>query len=818
MANMLNTSHLFLLFFYLFPLLVSTASDFSAVSGCIEIERKALVQFKQGLQDPSGRLSSWFGEDCCQWNGVSCSTQTGNVIRLDLRNTYNLTYPEYIMSGSEVEAYNRSCLSGEINPSLLQLKYLQHLDLSINNFQGIQIPDFIGSLGELKYLNLSRASFAGMIPPNLGNLSNLQYLDLFPYSYTNIDPKGIWVSDSNWLSGLSSLKYLNLGNVNLSLVSTTWLQALNNLPSLVELHLQGCDLHSFPQSLSTVNFSSLQVLHLYNNHFNSSIPHWLFNITTLVDLNLMNSEIQGFLSNNAWRNLCHLRALDLTYNAISGEIVEFIDGFSECSNFSLQVLHLGYNNISGQIPESLGNFRSLRSLRLFGNSLSGSVPASIEKLSFLKDLDLSANKLSGKIPESIGKLEALTYLDLFGNSWVGNISEIHFLALKNLKLFSISSVNKSLVFDMRQEWIPPFSLQVILINDCQMGPKFTAWLQTQKELVRITLIGAAISDSIPGWFWKLTPQIRWMELQNNQLQGTLPESLSFSPEAVRLDLSYNRLEGSIPLCSNIQSLSFSNNLFSGPIPSKIGQEMSALVILELSGNSLNGEIPSSMNEMKKLTTLDLSNNQLSGEIHTHWEGLEQLDTIDLSQNNLSGGIPSSMCSLPLLQVMKLTSNNLSGELSQSLQNCTRAASLDLGGNQFTGNLPTWIGERLLSVSILNLRANMLDGSIPEGLCNLSNLHILDLAHNNLSGPIPPCLGNLNGLNSFKPYHPVTNRVVYSQEIQLNVKGREVEYTKIIPVVNVIDLSGNNLQGQIPDGITNLSYLGTFNLSRNQLSG
>ncbi|CAL2271437.1 unnamed protein product [Prunus armeniaca] len=47
--------------------------------GCIDIERKALLKLKQGLMDPSGRLLSWVGEDCCKWSGVGCNNITGRV-------------------------------------------------------------------------------------------------------------------------------------------------------------------------------------------------------------------------------------------------------------------------------------------------------------------------------------------------------------------------------------------------------------------------------------------------------------------------------------------------------------------------------------------------------------------------------------------------------------------------------------------------------------------------------------------------------------------------------------------------------------------
>ncbi|KAK9221936.1 hypothetical protein WN944_010367 [Citrus x changshan-huyou] len=37
--------------------------------GCEEVEKEALLQFKQNLTDLSRRLLSWVGDDCCSWRG-----------------------------------------------------------------------------------------------------------------------------------------------------------------------------------------------------------------------------------------------------------------------------------------------------------------------------------------------------------------------------------------------------------------------------------------------------------------------------------------------------------------------------------------------------------------------------------------------------------------------------------------------------------------------------------------------------------------------------------------------------------------------------
>ena len=152
-----NTSLLFLillllpLFFELFQViaLVINSSNTDA-----EMERKALLEFKAGLGDPLGRLSSWVGGDCRKWKGVDCSNATGHVIKVDLRKPYQPSEAVFP-------------LSGQISDSLLDLKYLNYLDLSSNELSG-PIPDSIRNLDNLRNLDLSDNSISGSIPQSIG--------------------------------------------------------------------------------------------------------------------------------------------------------------------------------------------------------------------------------------------------------------------------------------------------------------------------------------------------------------------------------------------------------------------------------------------------------------------------------------------------------------------------------------------------------------------------------------------------------------------------------------------------------------------------
>lgn len=66
--------------------------------------------------------------------------------------------------------------------------------------------------------------------------------------------------------------------------------------------------------------------------------------------------------------------------------------------------------------------------------------------------------------------------------------------------------------------------------------------------------------------------------------------------------------------------------------------------------------------------------------------------------------------------------------------------------------------------------------------------------------------------------PSIQRLPSSMHLELVVKGRVAEYTSIMSLLNLMDLSSNNLSGEIPEEMTNLSRLGSLNSTRNHLMG
>ncbi|KAG1362340.1 receptor-like protein EIX1 [Cocos nucifera] len=761
--------------------------------------------------DPANVLSSWHGDDCCNWRGVGCDARTGHVVLLDL-------------GPSMYHGDSLPFLSGDIDPSLANLTHLSHLDLSFNSVNLERFLPSIGSLTQLVYLNLSDThSSPFKLPPQLGNLSSLRYLDLSSTEDLEID-------NLQWLSGLSSLQLLDLSDISLDKVAD-WLPCINMVPTLAVLRLASCYLPTITTSISHINLTSLAILDLSGNDLNSSLPDWLFNMTSLEFLDLHTNSFHGripaslgamtsletlYMDDNelqgeipaALGNICNLRTLDLSVNNITGGINELLEGWSRCGTVGLEELNLKYNNLGGGLPPR------------------------IAQLTGLRKFSLAHNRMSGTIPKEIGQLSRLESLDLSFNAFNGVVFEAHFVHLGRLKALSLTS--NSLVLNLSSLWIPPFQLKILGLGSCQLGPDIPPWLRTQKNLSEMGLSRTGIVGRVPSWFLNLASNISLLDLSNNIITGRLPKFFKFS-NAYMVSLSSNQFEGQLPSFSaKMKYLDLSYNLFSGTIPSSFMETMPQLTSLLLSGNLLHGDIPSVCN-FTTLGVLDLSNNIFTGGLPTCQgeRSLAQLATLNLANNNLSGKIPDSIGHLQSLETLHLDHNNLSGEIPLALRRCKFLILIDLGENRLSGHIPAWIGDDLSSLMFLRLHSNLFSGHIPLQLMHLSSLQILDIAHNDLSGPIPQSVGNLSAM--ITKQEPTINvlestlSVVYTvagdydifshkESLLLDVKGRDLQYEKILTLVASIDFSDNKFSGEIPAGLTDLVQLQSLNLSDNQFTG
>ncbi|RZB61444.1 Receptor-like protein EIX2 [Glycine soja] len=902
----------------------------SAEIKCIESERQALLNFKHGLKDETGMLSTWRDDgnnrDCCKWKGIQCNNQTGHVEMLHLR------------------GHDTQYLIGAINiSSLIALENIEHLDLSYNDFEVSHIPELMGLFTNLRYLNLSASSFGGSIPSDigklthllsldlgknlylhgqipyqLGNLTHLQYLDLsdndlegeLPYQLGNLSQLryldlarrnsfsgalpfqvgklpllhtlglggnfDVKSKDAEWLTNLSSLTKLKLSSLHNLSSSHHWLQMISKLiPSLRELRLFDCSLSDTniqslfysPSNLSTAltildlssnkltsstfqllsNFPSLVILDLSYNNMSSSVFQGGFNFSSkLQNLDLQNCSLTDgsfccFLMSSSFimssssslvsldlssnllksstifywlfNSTTNLHELSLDHNMLEGPIP---DGFGKVMN-SLEVLDLSDNKLQGEIPSFFGNMCALQSLDLSNNKLNGEFSSFFRNSSWcnrhiFKSLYLSYNRLTGMLPKSIGLLSELEYLYLAGNSLEGDVTESHLSNFSKLKYLRLSENSLSLKFV--PSWVPPFQLIHLGLRSCELGPTFPSWLKTQSSLYELDISDNGINDSVPDWFWNNLEYMAYLNMSFNYIIGAIPNISCKLPYRPFILLNSNQFEGKIPsFLLQASGLMLSENNFSDLFSFLCDQSTAA-----------------------KFAILDVSHNQIKGQLPDCWKSVKQLLFLDLSNNKLSGKIPMSMGALVNMEALVLRNNSLMGELPSSLKNCSSLFMLDLSENMLSGSIPSWIGESMQQLIILKMRGNHLSGNLPIHLCYLKRIQLLDLSRNNLSSGIPSCLKNLtamseqtiNSWDTMSHIYWYNNTYIeiyggyslggYTLDITWMWKGVERGFKDPELELKSIDLSCNNLTGEIPNEVGYLLGLVSLNLSRNNLSG
>ncbi|XP_058006588.1 receptor-like protein EIX1 [Hevea brasiliensis] len=669
---------------------------------CIDGEQEALLMFKEGFTSPSSRFFSWVaGEDCCKWSGVGCNNRTGHVITLDLHS----------FDSSEA-------MKGQLRESLLGLPYLSYLDLSSIDFNQMPIPEFIGSLSNLKYLDLSNANFKGIVPDHLGNLSSLQHLDLSGNSFS------LKANNLDWLSGLSSLEVLDLGGVDLS-NAVNWLHAINLLPSLTELSFFSCQLPILQQSLSFVNFTSLNVLDLSYNSFHSTIPKWLVESSyTLHHLNLTRCQLQG---------------------SIPDAFVNFT---------SLTVLDFSYNNLQGSIPHNFGNMTSLVVLDLTFNSLEGSIPQTLGliqeqqriKHSPLRELYLSYNKLNGSLERILPQLSELVVLEVASNSFQGLITEVHLQNFSSLRVLDLSA-NELAIMQNGSKVSP-------MAGNAFSGPisPICDLINEHNALHYLDLSENALSGLLPDC-WTYGQNMVFLDLGYNMLSGQIPDSIGHLVQLKVLTLGMNNFSGEVPNslrnCKSLFHLNLGFNALSGSIPAWLGESLENLQILLLGQNMFEGNIPLQLCQLKYINTLRLSFNSLSGRIPSCINNFlviaeKEADRSFLYHDYASYAkeelkklmwIDSKKHGTSFLRGLDLSSNNLIGEIPEEVTELVGLEYLYLSNNQLTGNIPSDIGA-MRSLEALDLSRNQLSCAIPTTMSNLSFLSYLNLSHNKLSGKIP----------------------------------------------------------------------------------
>ncbi|KAG6508475.1 brassinosteroid LRR receptor kinase BRI1-like [Zingiber officinale] len=548
----------------------------------------------------------------------------------------------------------------------------------------------------------------------------------------------------------------------------------------------------------------------------------------LSELDLSANSLRGSLSDaRALAALCSgLKSLNLSGNSIGGVVPP---SAGSATGFGpLQTLDLSFNKVTGEddLPWLFSSLAGLRRLDLVGNHLNAGIPA-ISNCSSLQHLNLSAAGLIGELDEGVlGGCQSLLYLNLSSNHLVGTLPS-DLSSCSSLTSVSLSNNN--------------FSGEIPIAT-------FAAMPNLKSLELAFNSFSGGLGDSIAE-----LPQLQVLDLSSNNFSGPIPSGLCANPSFAleELYLQNNNFSDSIPdslsNCTNLVSLDLSLNYISGSIPASLGS-LSSLRDLIMWQNSLEGEIPAELSAIRTLENLILDNNGLTGTIPAGLADCANLNWISLSSNRLSGRIPSWIGQLRNLAILKLDDNSFSGPIPPELGECKSLIWLDLNSNQLNGSIPPALAKQSDKIAVglvtgkryvylrndgisdrcrgtgsllefAGIRQENLNRLPDHQFCNYTRVYMgsmgytfnnngsmifLDLSFNQLAGEIPMEIGQMYYLMILNLGHNSLSGLIPSELGNLRF-------------IAVLDLSYNSLEGPIPSSFSRLG-LSEINLSNNKLNG
>ncbi|XP_039164839.1 receptor-like protein kinase 5 [Eucalyptus grandis] len=298
-----------------------------------------------------------------------------------------------------------------------------------------------------------------------------------------------------------------------------------------------------------------------------------------------------------------------------------------------------------------------------------------------------------------------------------------------------------------------------------------------------------------------------LNLTNLSINYSIPPFICDLKNLTKLDLSYNNITGEFPTvlynCSKLVYLDLSENHFEGPIPSDIDR-MANLQVLILADNSFSFDVPASVARLQRLRILHLYMSEYNGTYPEEIFGLSALEELRLEYNKfVPSQLPQNFTVLKKLRFFSMAQTNLYGGIPETVSDMEALEHLDLGKNPLTGEIPASIFA-MRSLSELYVYETNVSGSIPQAV-SAANLSVIDLSLNNLMGNIPEVFGQLKNL--------------YSLNLEFNqLSGGIPEVIASLPSLSDIKLSNNNISGTIPPDFGKFSPLRRFEVAFNNLTG
>ncbi|KAH1108502.1 hypothetical protein J1N35_012270 [Gossypium stocksii] len=596
----------------------------------------------------------------------------------------------------------------------------------------------------------------------------------------------------------------------------------------------------------SLNLTNLEELYLGNNFFNNSVLAQLSGLSNLRSLIIYNNRLKGSINIKVLNNLTKLKELDLENNKIEG-LQSPHDVERPLNLTNLEELNLGFNSFTNSSLAQLSGFSNLKSLRIGSNQLKGSINIKklLNSLSNLEELDISDNNVKEFVPIKnkgiSGKLKIAT-LDYVFTS--GTTSLIQLLkTFSSVKTLYLRHNKFNNTFPTQDQLHVSSKIEELVLDSSSLNNNILQSIGALASLKILSLSGCGLSGTLPTQGWCDLQKLEVLDLSENALEGTLPSCLANLSSLHYLDIFDNQFAGkgastALANLTLLRFISLSRNLFEVPSIFISFANHSHLKVLLGSQNKLVKE-PTIQTWVPKfqLKAFRLSNcttKELHIEIPKFLYYQNDLSLVDLSYNNFRGKIP--FCLLEnntRMEAFLMKGNSFMGYLNLPSHPSPNTSVVDISDNKIQGPIPVNICSIFPQLSWLNLSGNFLQGNIPPCLGSLNTVDLLlDLSHNQLSGGVPEMLAQSDSLGFLRLSNnhlsgKITPTIFCSSSlVMLYLDGNNFDGnipsidTSTCPLYSLfdMDLSNNNLSGELSRWIWDVSNLHALAVSNNQLKG
>jgi hypothetical protein len=531
--------------------------------------------------------------------------------RFDLNNNFmNGTLPVEMWNLTQITELHLSdnFFTGTISSLISQLTRLRRFVLSYNYFFGA-FPDSF-PVSELDYFNIASNYFSQTIPANFQNAHFLEDLYLYSNGFSG---------DFHLGNHIPTLANIQL-NDNFFVGNLTYLQNYNEMAFLF------LNDNTFTGSLPFSYWRVLLVYEASNNYFTGSFPSLYSNLSFLEEINIGNNFLTGSLITSTTLFGILLTGFNISYNLFTGaipvigsnnkRILDYYTGNVSLSvinatdqvDVALQTFMVNNNFFSGPLPDVVCLFSQLSLISFSNNQLTGPIPFNYSLLNVANQFTVGNNKLNGPIGSVLSVFNSsklLNVLDLSGNEFTGTIPDdtnTDFYEANAVTLQVLNLGINCLSGTLPEALCQLSNLRTLILDGLTSSPSCVLFLFPTIPGLNAFVHKNKFYGSIPSCLLEI-PGLQTFHSSGNGIKGNLLPSLNVSDSLTDLCLSHNELTGTIPLSIqeklNWQTLDLSYNRLSGtlstlfyPFPGNNGNSSEITLSLEI--NHLSGNIPSSL--------------------------------------------------------------------------------------------------------------------------------------------------------------------------------------------------------------------------------